>query len=1364
MIDQLIAALNQEVDLSAEEIADTLWLAMHMEQSGVDSTSRKSSKSKPNQETTEDNSNQQIEPDLVEESLTETPTTEQESKKKEEKSDRTGVYNQKPDQTQKSLDIPFNVPDAPSLREQLDLARALRPLMRRIPSGSTLVLDEAATTQRIADEGIWLPVIKPTLEPWLDLELVFDESISMQIWRQTIKELERLLKNYGIFRDVRVWGLISSKQNKIQIRSGIGSTAKNQSSRSAAELIDSSGRRLVLVVSDCVSDLWRSGAVNLALQTWANNVPTAIIQMLPQWLWSRTALGRATKVKFQGLAPSVSNRQLVAKTVSLWSEIDDATGIKVPVFTLEPQRVSKWAQMLVGKGSIQSSGFVFKPEIRNLERDKPLFNLDRSELTPEKRVQAFRVTASPMARKLAGLLASAPVISLPVVRLIRETMLKDSQQVHVAEVFLGGLLKPLSEIEVDTEPDYVQYGFINGVRELLVDSVPTSSVLNVVEEISKFVSKKVGLSLSDFAAVLRNPEAIDDIEVIKQVQPFAIVTAEILRRLGGEYIKVADELEKQRLQKNTKISRDSTSNIKFQLGGCLPIDSSSYIQRKADHELYHAIKAGHFCTIFAPRQMGKTSLIVSTLNRLKNENFTFSIIDLQIIGSQNITQKQFYNTFIYLLIRDLNIDENLVFDTQKRNIQIEGISPNAWVSEIFQRKILTLVDRPLIIAIDEIDMVYQFDFCQDFFALLRGLSTVSRNQHNFFTFVISGCSQYNEKVINPPNSPLVNIANQIKLHGFTFKEALPLAEGLSSKTNNPQELLRHILLWTNGQPLLTQKIGFLVQESEEFIPEEEKKVWLDSLIVNKIIKNWQEQDNLQHLRTIENSILGSEASISLFKIYRDILGKEKLVISSERNKSRLIEIGLVIRRDEKLEVANPIYQKVFDRKWIDKNLKDLDFQLISNIYNAFDPFKTLQPGDPAYRECGEVRGDSNIQQDLGKKIILSNTPTCQLYAGHRGVGKSTELARLTEYLTENSCFVVYFSADQEDIDSEDAQYTDIILACARHLLKDLRKTNPDPILHWLRNRWQELQDLSLTTVKLDGLNIETAITTFAKITANLRAVPTQRAKIMELVNPHTQTLIDAVNEFIKDAQDKELSLGKTKLVIIADSLDRIVPVIQEDGRTNHDRIFIERSQQLKSLDCHVVYTVPISLLYSSRANDLYDNYGDTTILPMIMVQNPDAESTNYTPGLDKLKEIVRARINILQPDIDLETEIFENREVLEQICLMSGGHVRQLMQLIQETIKNINKFPITKQAAQRSIDSLSSVYRRTIEEPQWQILAELAVKKQIENSDKYRELLFNRCLLEYVYFDEGGELKRWCDVHPVIKELHEFKQAYNSQL
>jgi hypothetical protein len=111
--------------------------------------------------------------------------------------------------------------------------------------------------------------------------------------------------------------------------------------------------------------------------------------------------------------------------------------------------------------------------------------------------------------------------------------------------------------------------------------------------------------------------------------------------------------------------------------------------------------------------------------------------------------------------------------------------------------------------------------------------------------------------------------------------------------------------------------------------------------------------------------------------------------------------------------------------------------LITKIYNSFNPFEPLQPGDPAYVNCSEVRGKENIFQEIGRRIILSQERTCQLYTGHRGVGKSTELLRLKDYLERNGCFVVYFGATEGDIDEQDAHYTDIILACIRSHLFSL---------------------------------------------------------------------------------------------------------------------------------------------------------------------------------------------------------------------------------------------------------------------------------------------------------------------------------------
>jgi len=478
MIDALITALNQELALSAKEIADLLWLAMQVTNE-LDSPRPTLKKEEIDSESVNRGDSARLDNGQNRDN---SDSKGKSRKKKDENEPKAGLYPRRPSDFAGSSGLGFKVPDAPALREPLKLARVLKPLMRCLPTGTDLVLDEEATIERIAAEGIWLPVLRPTLEPWLDLELVVEEGISMQIWRQAIADLERLFKNYGIFRDVRVWGLLTDKHEQVRIRRGIGSQAKGQSLRSPAELVDPTGRRLILVVSDCVSLLWRNGKLAAVLELWTKQGSMAIVQMLPKWLWKRTALGRASEVLLQGLLPGDFNQQLMVREVSLWEDLEEVRGAKVPVFSLEVERVAIWAQMLSGR-SVWATGYLFKLEDIAVSQTESLFNINSGSLTAEDRVQGFRVTASPMARKLAGLLAAAPMISLPIVRLIQETLLRESQQVHVAEVFLGGLLEPLPVGDLEVNPNDVLYKFMDGVRDLLIDSVPSGYVLNVVDEV-----------------------------------------------------------------------------------------------------------------------------------------------------------------------------------------------------------------------------------------------------------------------------------------------------------------------------------------------------------------------------------------------------------------------------------------------------------------------------------------------------------------------------------------------------------------------------------------------------------------------------------------------------------------------------------------------------------------------------------------------------------------------------------------------------------------------------------------------------------------------------------------------------------------
>ncbi|WP_316432049.1 ATP-binding protein [Leptolyngbya sp. NK1-12] len=341
-------------------------------------------------------------------------------------------------------------------------------------------------------------------------------------------------------------------------------------------------------------------------------------------------------------------------------------------------------------------------------------------------------------------------------------------------------------------------------------------------------------------------------------------------------------------------------------------------------------------------------------------------------------------------------------------------------------------------------------------------------------------------------------------------------------------------------------------------------------------------------------------------------------------------------------------------------------ELLTEIYSAFEPF---QPPTPeTYVDCQEVRGRWNVMRELGNKITRSKKPTCQIYTGHRGVGKSTELLRLKQALERQKYFVVYFAADDEDIEPNDTEYADILFACTRHLVQEIKlEKEKNPLLQWMESRWQSLKDLALTEVAFDGLSLEGQISQFAKITTNLRAVPDKRREMRQKINTFTPSLVAALNEFIQVAQ-KTLPADCRGIVIMADNLDRIAETQSEGELSNYDEIYLNRSEILRGLDCHVIYTVPISMVYSERATRLEDNYDKPDVLPMVMLRNRDG-SPNPT-GLQKFRELIYKRIAQIDPDLanGLDSQVFDSSETLEQLCLMSGGHMRNLMQLIQRAI------------------------------------------------------------------------------------------------
>ncbi|WP_314172040.1 SAV_2336 N-terminal domain-related protein [Streptomyces winkii] len=387
--------------------------------------------------------------------------------------------------------FPVRAPAASTLPGLLGLQRAMRPLLgyrSRVPS-VTRVLDEAASAELSARSGAVRPVFGPSRRPDAELLLLMDASATTSVWQLTFEKLRQTCERLGAFRDVQALCLHRGGPGLAPLI-GTGPDRSATRLRPADQYRDTTGRRLTLVVSDCVGSLWQDGGAQRMLHRWSGSSPLAVVQPLPPRLWPRTALpgesgllvrdkGPGGPVTFEpdGYGPPPA---------------DDA--LPVPVLLPTPAALGSWARLLGGEGrqTVRGAAAWVSPRHHAMPAPPAPQGADAREL-----LNAFRASASPGALDLAVHLAAVPLV-LPVIQLVQEAMFPDTGPMELAEVLLSGLLERLPDVEDSPGP---RYDFVNGVQNLLLQSLDQGAAELVLKHLSEYVTRHFGKGTRNFPAL-----------------------------------------------------------------------------------------------------------------------------------------------------------------------------------------------------------------------------------------------------------------------------------------------------------------------------------------------------------------------------------------------------------------------------------------------------------------------------------------------------------------------------------------------------------------------------------------------------------------------------------------------------------------------------------------------------------------------------------------------------------------------------------------------------------------------------------------------------------------------------------------------
>jgi hypothetical protein len=393
--------------------------------------------------------------------------------------------------------------------------------------------------------------------------------------------------------------------------------------------------------------------------------------------------------------------------------------------------------------------------------------------------------------------------------------------------------------------------------------------------------------------------------------------------------------------------------------------------------------------------------------------------------------------------------------------------------------------------------------------------------------------------------------------------------------------------------------------------------------------------------------------------------------------------------------------------------------------NILDPERSLHT-DADLKKFFVERPYSPIQELC---YLLQDTaqPQKVLFTGHRGSGKSSELAKLTHELQDFLC--VHYSI-RSVLNLFDITYVDVILSLGLQLIKTVTEKKMrinEKLLKHILEFTKEITKETETTIKGNAdvgaeLNVHVL-----KLSGKLGTEEVTRTSVREIVSKRLSDLLEYIKDLVKEVERVETK----RVLFIIEDLDKTDLGIAK-------KLFYDHATSLAAPEVSIIYTFPTALRHDNDFIQIRMSFPNVYNLPNIKIKTKDGAISN--DGIDKLKQILTKRVR---------QELFRG-ESINNLVYLSSGIPRELISIARMACldarlsgKDYVEDNHVQSAARKSLLD----YQVLLTKKQLELLRTIQKTKTVENTEQYRDLLHNLSAIEY-----RNEFI-WYDVHPIILPL-----------